>query len=189
MRGAFNKDVLRSVTHSLGRFLAIAGIVALGTGFYAGLRMTAPDMKLAADQFYDGTNLMDIRVVSTLGLTDDDLAALRGVEGVAPVMGAYETDVMATVNDEQYATACTRCPPPRGKRHGDGVNAVAGRRRLPEPARPRGGRVAGARGRVRAVGRHGGGRAHEDRRHGAASRGSEASDDVLRHAQYRWWAT
>ena len=65
MRGAFNKDVLRSVTHSLGRFLAIAGIVALGTGFYAGLRMTAPDMKLAADQFYDGTNLMDIRVVSS----------------------------------------------------------------------------------------------------------------------------
>ena len=53
MRGAFNKDVLRSVTHSLGRFLAIAGIVALGTGFYAGLRMTAPDMKLAADHFYD----------------------------------------------------------------------------------------------------------------------------------------
>ena len=126
MRGAFNKDVLRSVTHSLGRFLAIAGIVALGTGFYAGLRMTAPDMKLAADQFYDGTNLMDIRVVSTLGLTDDDLAALRGVEGVAQVMGAYETDVMATVNDEQYAIRVHSLPAAAAESDtGDGVSAVS----------------------------------------------------------------
>ena len=126
MRGAFNKDVLRSVTHSLGRFLAIAGIVALGTGFYAGLRMTAPDMKLAADQFYDGTNLMDIRVVSTLGLTDGDLAALRGVEGVAQVMGAYETDVMATVNDEQYAIRVHSLPAAAAESNtGDGVNAVS----------------------------------------------------------------
>ena len=125
MRGAFNKDVLRSVTHSLGRFLAIAAIVALGTGFYAGLRMTAPDMKLAADQFYDGTNLMDIRVVSTLGLTDGDLAALRGVEGVAQVMGAYETDVMATVNDEQYAIRVHSLPAAAAESNtGDGVNAV-----------------------------------------------------------------
>lgn len=127
MRGAFNKDVLRSVTHSLGRFLAIAGIVALGTGFYAGLRMTAPDMKLAADQFYDGTSLMDIRVVSTLGLTDDDLAALRGVEGVAQVMGAYETDVMATVNDEQYAIRVHSLPAAAAESDtGDGVNAISG---------------------------------------------------------------
>lgn len=126
MRRAFNKDVLRSVTHSLGRFLAIAGIVALGTGFYAGLRMTAPDMKLAADQFYDGTNLMDIRVVSTLGLTDDDLAALRGVEGVAQVMGAYETDVMATVNDEQYAIRVHSLPAAAAESDtSDGVNAVS----------------------------------------------------------------
>ena len=44
---AFNKDIVRSIRHSLGRFVAIAAIVALGCGFYAGLRMTAPDMKLA----------------------------------------------------------------------------------------------------------------------------------------------
>lgn len=103
MRSAFNKEVARSITHSLGRFLAIAIIVALGTGFYAGLRMTSPDMKIAADQYYDGTELMDIRVVSTMGLTDDDIMALRDVEGVERVMSAYEIDVVATVNDEQYA--------------------------------------------------------------------------------------
>lgn len=110
MKSAFSKDVLRAATRSLGRFLAIAGIVALGAGFYAGLRMTAPDMKLSADLFYDGTSLMDMRVLSTLGLADGDLDVLRSVEGVEEVMGAYETDVLATVNGEQYATRVHSLP-------------------------------------------------------------------------------
>ena len=99
---AFNKDIVRSIRHSLGRFIAIAAIVALGTGFYAGLRMTAPDMNLAADEYYDGTALMDIRVVSTLGLTDEDIEALRQVEGVQAVMPAYSADVLATLAGDQY---------------------------------------------------------------------------------------
>lgn len=103
MKSAFAKDSWRSIRHSMGRFIAIAAIVALGTGFYAGLRMTAPDMKLAADQFYDETSLMDIRVVSTLGLTDSDVQALRAIEGVSGVMPAYETDVLGVINKEQYA--------------------------------------------------------------------------------------
>ncbi len=107
---AFNKDIVRSIRHSLGRFVAIAAIVALGTGFYAGLRMTAPDMRLAADAYYDGTALMDIRVVSTLGLTDDDIEALRQVEGVSAVVGAYSADVLATLNDEQYVVRVHSLP-------------------------------------------------------------------------------
>ena len=99
---AFSKDVVRSIRHSLGRFVALAAIVALGTGFYAGLRMAPPDMNLAADAYYDGTALMDVRVVSTLGLTEEDIEALRAVDGVEAVMGAYSADVLATMNDEQY---------------------------------------------------------------------------------------
>ncbi|MEY8461364.1 FtsX-like permease family protein [Eggerthellaceae bacterium 24-137] len=99
---AFGKDTVRSIRHSVGRFMAIAAIVALGCGFYAGLRMTAPDMKLAADAYYDGTALMDIRVVSTLGLTDDDIEALRQVNGVAAVEGAWSTDVLGTLGGDQY---------------------------------------------------------------------------------------
>lgn len=110
MKNAFNTETIRSITHSLGRFLAIAAIVALGTGFYAGLRMTAPDMKLAADEFYDGTSLMDVRIISTLGLTDADITALRHVEGVEAVMPARETDVMATIGGEQYATRVHSLP-------------------------------------------------------------------------------
>ena len=126
MRSAFNKDLARSVAHSLGRFLAIAGIVALGTGFYAGLRMTAPDMKLSADLFYDGTKLMDVRVLSTLGLTDDDLEALRATDGVESVMGAYETDAMATIKGEQLAVRIHSLPEAAlASDTGDGVNAVS----------------------------------------------------------------
>ncbi|MEY8562596.1 FtsX-like permease family protein [Eggerthellaceae bacterium 3-80] len=110
MRNIFTKDTLRSITHSWGRFLAIAAIVALGTGFYAGLRMTAPDMNEAADEYFDGTHLMDIRVVSTLGLTDADIKALREVEGVAAVMPAYETDVIATIGSDEYATRVHSLP-------------------------------------------------------------------------------
>lgn len=124
MKSAFNTETLRSITHSLGRFLAIAAIVALGTGFYAGLRMTAPDMKLAADEYFDGTSLMDIRVLSTLGLTDDDIAALRHVEGVEAVMPARETDVMVAIDSEQYAARIHSLPDAaRTSDTSDGVHA------------------------------------------------------------------
>lgn len=101
MRSAFAKDFWRSILRSRGRFIAIAAIVALGAGFYAGLRMTAPDMELAADAYYDGTELYDIRVLSTMGLADDDVAALKDIEGVAGVMPAYQIDASALMNGEQ----------------------------------------------------------------------------------------
>lgn len=126
MKNTFNTETIRSITHSLGRFLAIAAIVALGTGFYAGLRMTAPDMKLAADEFYDGTSLMDVRIISTLGLTDADITALRHVEGVEAVMPARETDVMATIGGEQYATRVHSLPDAaRTSDSSDGVHAYS----------------------------------------------------------------
>ncbi len=127
MKSAFNKGVLRSITHSLGRFLAIAVIAALGTGFYAGLRMTSPDMKLAGDMFYDGTNLADLRVMSTLGLTDDDVDELRQVEGVEGAEGAYETDVLAVIESTQYTIRIHSLDVDAAKASdtSDGTNAVS----------------------------------------------------------------
>ena len=104
MARAFAKEVRRSITSSLGRFLAIALMAALGCGFYAGLRMTGPDMRLAGDEYYDGTNLMDLRVVSTVGLSDTEVNAISQVEGVSGVMPAYEADVIAAIDGVQYTT-------------------------------------------------------------------------------------
>ena len=101
MASAFTKDVIRSVTHSWGRFIAIAIIAALGTGFFAGLRMTGPDMRLAGDEYYDGTNLADARVVSTAGFDDDQIKQIKSVKGVSGVMPAYEADAISDVDGVQ----------------------------------------------------------------------------------------
>lgn len=89
----FVKDIVRSVTGNLARFLAILGIVAIGAGVYAGLRAFVPDMYLSADAFYDGQDFADLQVISALGLTDDDVEAVLAVDGVAEAMGvaSYET--------------------------------------------------------------------------------------------------
>ena len=100
--GAFRKEVLRSITHSWGRFLAIAVMAALGCGFYAGLRMTGPDMRLAGDEYYDATELCDLRVVSSLGMSDKQVDMLRGVEGASGVMPAYEADAISQLAGTQY---------------------------------------------------------------------------------------
>ena len=102
MASAFTREVLRSVTRKAGRFIALAAIVGLGVGFFAGLRMTGPDMRLAADIYYDQARLMDVRVVSTMGLMDEDVGFLASIDGVEEVMGAYEADVLATINDKQH---------------------------------------------------------------------------------------
>ena len=105
MASAFEKDLRRSITHSWGRFLAIAIIAALGAGFYAGLRMTGPDMCLAGDEYYDGTSLADVRVVSTIGFDEAQIDALRDVEGVSAVMPAREADAISELDGVQY-TLC-----------------------------------------------------------------------------------
>ncbi len=101
---------MRSIRDSLGRFLAIAAIVALGCGFYGGLRMTGPDMRIAADRFYDGTHLYDIRLLSTLGYSDSQIGEVKAVEGVAAVMPSKSTDVMGQINEEQYAMRISTLP-------------------------------------------------------------------------------
>ncbi|MEE1480060.1 MAG: ABC transporter permease, partial [Slackia isoflavoniconvertens] len=105
MASAFGKDLRRSITHSWGRFLAIAIIAALGAGFYAGLRMTGPDMRLAGDEYYDGTSLADVRVVSTIGFDEAQIDALRDVEDVSAVMPAREADAISELDGVQY-TLC-----------------------------------------------------------------------------------
>ncbi|MBR2681971.1 MAG: ABC transporter permease, partial [Atopobiaceae bacterium] len=100
---AFATGVVRSIRGSLGRFLAIMGIVALGCGFFAGLQMSGEDMRRASDVFYDGTSLWDLRVISTLGLADEDLDRLKAIEGVEQVMPSTTCDAMARLGGEQIA--------------------------------------------------------------------------------------
>lgn len=110
MKNAFNTEIARSITQSVGRFVAIAVISLLGAGFYAGLRMAAPDMRIAGDDFYDATQTYDISVVSTLGLSDDSVELLRAVEGVGAVMPAHRYDALVEVGDGSHATVVESLP-------------------------------------------------------------------------------
>jgi putative ABC transport system permease protein len=93
-RRALWKDFFMEIKFSLNRFLSIFLIVALGVAFFAGIRATNPDMRLTADSYYDDSNLMDIRVLSTLGLTQEDITAIAGADKVETVEPAYSTHVI-----------------------------------------------------------------------------------------------
>ena len=94
MANSYQKNILRTFKGSKSRFIAIFAIVALGVGFLAGLLSTTPDMEDSMEEYLDGGNLFDLRVVSTLGLTEDDVAALEQVEGVAKVQGGKSADLL-----------------------------------------------------------------------------------------------
>ena len=101
---AFVKDMMRMWLHAWKRFVSIAMITLLGvavlTGIYAGCR----DAFLATDRFFDTQGLHDIQVLSTAGLTDDDIAALRKVSGVAKVQGERSQTVTVDLNGKKTVT-------------------------------------------------------------------------------------
>lgn len=95
------KEFYMEVKTSMGRFLSIFFIVALGVAFFSGIRATDWDMRLSVDQYCDDKQLMDIKTVCDMGLTDGDVQALEDVEGVERVAGGYSSDVLCDVNDNE----------------------------------------------------------------------------------------
>ena len=83
------------IRKSFNRFASIFLIVALGVAFFAGLQATAPDMRASGDAYFDAENLMDLKVISTMGLTEDDVQALEELDGVRIAEGAWMTDVLS----------------------------------------------------------------------------------------------
>lgn len=102
MRNAINKDFFREIKYTLNRYISILMIVALGVAFLAGIRAACPDMKLSLDYYLDESDYMDLRVLSTLGLTEDDLTAISEVEGVKAVDGAYSYDAFVVNGNEKW---------------------------------------------------------------------------------------
>lgn len=87
------------------RFFSIMLITILGVGMLTGLRAACMDLRYSADQFYDRQGLYDISVVSTLGLTEKDVDALKALDGVADAVGVYSETVHAKVNDHEVSIA------------------------------------------------------------------------------------
>ncbi|MBM6803207.1 FtsX-like permease family protein [Mediterraneibacter glycyrrhizinilyticus] len=100
---ALRKDFYMEIRRSLGRFMSIFFIVAIGCSFFSGIRASEPDMRYSGDAYFDEKNMMDIEVISTLGLTDDDLQAIKDVDGVSAAEGSYSVDVLCSEGDNQIA--------------------------------------------------------------------------------------
>ena len=97
------KDFFMEIKRSLGRFLSIFFIVAIGVAFFSGIRSSEPDMRISGDSYFDKQKLMDIKVISTLGLTDDDIEALESLNCVEEVEHGYSVDALCTVQDSKRA--------------------------------------------------------------------------------------
>lgn len=95
----FNKDIRRTITKNLSRFLAIAVMAGLGIGVFSGFATGCLDSLKAADRFYDAQDTYDIQIVSTLGLTQGDVSAAAGVDGVGAVYGSRSMDVKVLQSD------------------------------------------------------------------------------------------
>lgn len=94
MSGTVFKLCIREIKQSFGRYMAIFAIIALGAGLFMGLRMSRPDFIETFDRYTKTYNFYDLRLVSTLGLTDDDLALVRDIDGVLTAEGALSSDFM-----------------------------------------------------------------------------------------------
>ena len=101
MKTALFKDGIKEIKNSYKRFISILLIVLLGVGFFAGIRAASPDMKKTIDEYFDKLNVMDVQVISTLGLTNDDIKAIENIENVEKVEGSYQTDAIVKIEDEE----------------------------------------------------------------------------------------
>lgn len=94
MKSMMRKTTLREIWQSLGRYLAIFAIVAMGVGFFAGLRITRPVMVASANAYLNEKQLYDYRLLSTLGFEEEDVVALAAKDDVRAVEGAVDADIL-----------------------------------------------------------------------------------------------
>lgn len=100
----FIKTILRSIRESLGRFIAILAIIALGVGFMCGLVQSSPSFMVTGEAYIDETNFFDYRLLSTIGFDESDIEQIRQIEGVKVAQGAYSADVLGRVSSDDETT-------------------------------------------------------------------------------------
>lgn len=100
MNRSIIKLTKREIRSSLGRYLAIFAIIALGAGLFVGLRLSRPDFLETYNNYTNKTNFYDFRLVSTLGLTDEDLSEVKKLDGVKLAEGAVGADFLFNTDDE-----------------------------------------------------------------------------------------
>lgn len=99
MKKALLKDSLREIKKTFSRFLAILAIVAISIAFFTGIKITCPDMKNTADKYYDDYQLMDFRLISTVGFNSEDIQKIRDLKQIKGVSPSYTIDAIMDAKD------------------------------------------------------------------------------------------
>jgi putative ABC transport system permease protein len=111
MKKALRKDTVKEIKNTFKRFLSILLMAFLGVGFFAGIKATSPDMVETIDAFYREQRVNDLQVISTLGLTNEDLEELKSIDGVEEVQGNFSADAKIELeNKEIIAKVMTYLP-------------------------------------------------------------------------------
>lgn len=110
MRKAVFKDFIRNIKGSLGRFFAIMAIVAIGVAFFAGVTASSGDMKHSSDSYYDEYNMNDIRILSSIGFTSQDIEAVSKVSGVKAVYKTNTHDVLVDYDGRENVAHISGIP-------------------------------------------------------------------------------
>ena len=104
MKKALLRDSIKEIKNTYKRFISILVMAFLGVGFFAGLRAASPDMLDTIDKFYRDSQVFDIKILSTLGLTESDIDALKNIDGVKNVAGSYEVDGKIKLDKKEIIT-------------------------------------------------------------------------------------
>lgn len=110
MRKAVFKDFIRNIKGTLGRFFAIMAIVAIGVAFFAGVTASSGDMKHSSDSYYDEYNMNDIRILSSIGFTSQDIEAVSKVSGVKAVYKTNTQDVLVDYDGRENVAHISGIP-------------------------------------------------------------------------------
>lgn len=127
MRNPLFKDTFREIKKSKGRFLSVFAIITLGVSFFTGIKVASPVMEVTADKYYDQNNLMDLTVVSTLGLTDKDINAISKVDGVSKVYPTYSKEVLTSIGTNQLVLKVHGLPEKSNREYINKINITEGR--------------------------------------------------------------
>lgn len=125
MKSAFGKSAIRAIKSSYTRFISIIVISFLGSTIFAGLAAISPNMRLAGDTYYDEQNVMDVRLLSTFGFTQEDVDVIRNAEGILGVMPSYTVDSAGAVEDKDYTFRINALPESNNASNEDYINQLA----------------------------------------------------------------
>lgn len=118
MTKSLRKNIVREIRGTWKRFVSIALMAFLGAGFFAGINAASLDMQLSCDRYLDEQNCFDLEVLSTMGLTEDDVDAVQEVRGIRDAVGVYSENVLVSIRDGDEKVKLLSIP------SGSGINAL-----------------------------------------------------------------